>query len=377
MSFADAALSTLSECTVPEYTANEAKAAFGITDNNNIFPLLPKMEAHRYNDVRTKPFVTRGHTNYDTVQGYLVGEQWWKIAVFKRAARVVIVRSECPGERPWIFVDGILPINHPATVTERMRVITLAPRRTINIGYTPAANERENLFLLQGTLAQLKAHAEKVVVTGVLGGPPGNDRLLEATGIPRGADWQNHLLGAPLEEVQLWTHAAKRATMKFKEKASSYYDRFRTVGKLRNTKDGQIKYVYMMGYDVRVVLSDAVTNAFKRLMTSAPDIGSVFADVAPRSVLPATDGEVPADDVAEDASLKCGSGESPMIALTTTAQSVPEKFWDEVAKKIGARVLHAATNRCTFAVPTGKLPELSDVRLGNVAILRAARAYQL
>jgi hypothetical protein len=78
------------------------------------------------------------------------------------------------------------------------------------------------LCLLQGTKVLLEKYARRVLLRGAVAGT-GDSKIFEAVGFPT-AGWEDHLLRAPLNFVQRWAHAPRRATVKpvYDDKATMY-----------------------------------------------------------------------------------------------------------------------------------------------------------
>jgi hypothetical protein len=122
-------------------------------------PLLPKKQAFRY-DVLC--FVTRGKYDFDTMDGFLSGDEAWRARAVRAAARFVVVKT--PGSRPWLFLfdvggkDALAPLG--------MRVqFTSTPQKEISIDALVA----DQLYVLQGPRKELERYATDVQLRTIIG----------------------------------------------------------------------------------------------------------------------------------------------------------------------------------------------------------------
>lgn len=362
LSYADATV-PLAPLEIAKVPADFMLAALGSVALS--LPLLPKKEAHKYELPDGCPFAAPASKNFDTLDGYLAEEVWFKRSAMMNASRVVIVRTTEEASLPWMFFFAVQAERPSALPQHRITITTLAAEVVDVPGLAPPAADAPAFYLLQGTKSNLKAHARRVTLRGVIAGKADHERVFEAIGIPTTADWQAHLLGAPLHLVQHWDAAPQRATVKpVYEQATSLLTRFAQAGEFRAAFADHVIGAYLVGFNVRIIGKAPMTSTYKQFYASAAGIASVFTDtkLAPE---PETIGGEPTCKQLEIMAATKTADEECIYGGVVTAAEPPDDLWDKIAVALGARVLGHNTMMAVFGIKRGMAAKMVGKVLGG------------
>jgi hypothetical protein len=355
--YADAAAAPLEPLTSVRIPAAVATVV-GLPTGSEL-PLLPKKQAFRY-DVLC--FVTRGKYDFDTMDGFLSGDEAWRARAVRAAARVVVVKT--PGSRPWLFLFDVGEKDALAPLGMRVQ-FTSTPQKEISIDALVA----DQLYVLQGPQKELERYATDVQLRTIIG-KAGDMIYWEATGTPK-TGWQGHILGAPLERLTLWQSAPQRASVKSKFDDKSTFDkRFARAGQMLHDNN-KIQFALFNGFDVRVVMSEDITTEMKKTLAEVAWAKSVFTDVRARPVPPVVGG-TPALFEFEGAAALCRDGEHPLFAAAT--RLVSETAWQVLQRQLfaGARALRVSPTAAVWAVGAGVAATLEGTVINGIIALSSS-----
>ena len=345
------------------YIPPEVLAVVGIASGTTL-PILPKSNAVRY-DVGGLPFVTKATRNCDTAGAYLKEETGFKLAALRHATRAVIVRSNVVTDTPYIFLFDIAAAPPAGMVDSCITLHTLDTAGDIAIDGLPRPTIRDehHLHLLQGTMQQLQNHASRVTVRNVVAGRADHDRIYEAVGVPKGDDWFQHLLGAPLNLVQEGIYANRRATLKpVYDSSATLAKRFVEAGEFINSPGIREHVVgcYVTGFNVRIVLAQPFTMDYKRFFQHIPAIASVYTDAKTKPMPARVSDDQPTAHEMDIAAATVGPEEVPLFAGLISTTVPPADLFQKIAAAIKVRLVRASTTAAVYACERGRATSLSN-----------------
>lgn len=382
--FAAAAASALPPLTpFPIKDIPEDQLALVGFNHNCTLPLLPKKDAHLYEIGRDAggrliPFVCYGSKNFDDVHGVKTEEFGFKRKAIEHSARTVIVRTAVATSLPLYFIFDIQP-TVPAVMWEsRVQMITMKSEEFVIDGLAAPAPIAEDAaseqaqHLLQGTVAQLQAHAHHVIIRNVVAGQNDVNRIVEAVGYPHG-DWQKHICGAPLHLVQEWRHAPRRATVKLAfDTHSSLGKRFNECGEFANEYASHIAGCYLSGFTFRIILKQTFTMDYKRFFASSQAVTNVYTDLRV-AMTPPRVGEEATPHELDVAAQTVAPDEEPLFAGLVASIRPPPDLWTTIAAKLNLRLLHFNSFGCVFGCARAKVGGLVGKTLSGWARLSRTR----
>lgn len=343
-----------------------------------VLPQLPKLFAERY-EMGGVPFVTRGTRNFDTIDGFLREEPGFKRGAMTNASRTIIVRSKVVIDQPYIFIWDVHATTPAAMLQTRLTMTTLAPVGEIpmpdDFPRPPSELQDDSAwYLLQGPLAQLKAHAKRVSLRGVVAGQADHNRIYEAVGVPCTEKWREHLLGAPLHLVQENVHAPRRATVKvvYDEKAT-LIKRFSEAGEFHLAYSDHLVGCYMSGFNIRVILKQAFTNDYKRFLAANTGVASVFTDVKPPPTPVRVTPEEPTPNELDIIAQTVLPTEAAVHAGIITAAVPPDGLFTKIAETLKMRLLGASSSGAVFAVERGRAKDFEAMTVAGWVQLSSHR----
>lgn len=327
-----------------------------------ILPQLPKVDAHRYEV--SVPFVTRAAKNFDNVEMYLNEEFGFRHLAMRRASRVVIVRTTTVTDSPFIFLYDIGLIEPAGMISSRIMLQTIEPRNdTVIEGLEPPqkATDHENqLYVLQGTLEVLKKWADRVVVRSVIGGRTDEERIYDAVGVPKDG-WKDHLLGAPLNLVQEYRHAPRRATVKPTfVKDATLWSRFCDAGMYHKAYGSHLVGCYLAGFNIRIVIKGAFTSDHKRYFGACEGVSSVYTDVKTMPTPPRVTKDQPTMQEMDIAAHEVEENEVAMHGGIVSTAVPPPDLFQRIAVALKIRVVRKNAVACVFGVPRDRVAELDN-----------------
>lgn len=317
-------------------------------------PLLPKKAAHLY---PVDFFVTRCKMAWDDIDSLLKGEDAFRVSALRCAENSVVVFET--GQRPWIFYRSVqaAPLGIPESL--RISAIHLTPKDA-EAGEAPAflRTPRER-WVLQGTLHDLEACADNVVVRYEIGRRGDDVRWYEAFGTPKASvDWRSRIAGCRESLLTSVANASRRATLKFVfDNSKGFEERFNTFGAI--AFEHGVEWVMNGAFEARVVTASPITFEQKQKLAGHAGVRVVFTDVMVKPPAPKVGATDPIDAVASAAS-QVTAEEAPVFLETTACLSTVE--WDEVCARMGARLLVASACNCAVAVPRQRLREFEGTR---------------
>lgn len=315
-------------------------------------PLLPKRNPHLYH---TSTFVTQLKYSYENVDVALASEDYWRRNALKRAERITIVQA--PGARPYLFLHKICATDLPTPVAMRTTVTTVAT--TTRIAFD--AGPRVEPHVLQGTLSLLAKHASDVQLKWIIG-KDGDVEYWEALGVPKTPDWRDHLLGVPLELVVTAGHASRRATVRMKESAPRFAERFGHTGFLAHQSREKFAGFLVNGFEARAFSNADFTQPLKKALAEMKNVKSVFTDLKMKAAVPRV-GDAPSTMEVEAVAVQHPANE--VVYAHAPFVFSPDQ-WSRLAAAAGLTVLSACP---TFAALRGaRAAQLDGATVGEVLL---------
>lgn len=311
-------------------------------------------------------YATKLKLDYESITAAMAFEEGFRRATFLRAGRLLLVRD--PGIATYVFASGVQMDPRLGSPAGRCGVKVIAATRTLVMSRTVQrqfVTNQEEVVVAQGTKTMFEKHLDGVKITARIGVENGVE-YLEGIGIPKTADWRDHLLGMPKSYVtEVMQTKTRGATVKFVFGTyNTISKRFARAGRLAREMGAS---VLITGLDVRVVLKQEFTTLARETAKKLDGVHQVFTDSPPP--------EVRAIGVTPDAdtiAARAMAVEDPTKAgvMVFAKRGTKVDLWTVLAGFLGGALIASNCLCAAVAIPRSKLTEYIDAAIDDLFVIR-------